>query len=643
MAANSGSFIRVRLFFDYPPPSVVDCRMCWLLVDLNTCRVVSDLESLIRDKFGFSSRSIFNLFIDDCYLPHTESIFLVRDNDSVWVKVDSAAQVNGHSSHPDTSSKNCRKLNRPTEEEEEEEDEAEVDERSVEWKKKKKKKKRNECLNGETDQVSRSKKCKTKSKDKHAKKEKKKKQKAEKNDSTVTSKSTAATIKKPTGAEGKTQSKKSTVSSKSSSDSSEEDEAPAKKVVSKSTPKTPLSTIKTTTGNDTKQKTTPGKKSVVPSVSSSSSSEEDEAPRTKTASKPDSKRQSSTPATVNAPTGDKSTQKKTQSKKSSDSSSGEDGEAPKKSLTSKLVSKPSLPGPAASKTSTGGKPAQSKAQPASSSSSETSSDEATSVRAPPRGKPFTSLSPPRKSQDDLKTRSTSCTQERPSNEATPPLGDGVAATRNSDSEEEIELIIRKPSQQLLKGVGGQSSWRGGNNRRAAGGGRGSRGDRGRGGGRGDVRGRGGRFGSSCNGAVEPSYQTDLLTNESVVIQNGAEVEAAPKKDYSIMPLLAAPPQVGQRIAFKLLELTENYTPEVSEYKEGKIVRFDPVTKQMELEIFNETHAPVEPGKFDLVYQNADGSERVEYAVSRGAWVRISNVASTLATTNTFLYQGMLKT
>lgn len=46
-------------------------------------------------------------------------------------------------------------------------------------------------------------------------------------------------------------------------------------------------------------------------------------------------------------------------------------------------------------------------------------------------------------------------------------------------------------------------------------------------------------------------------------------------------------------------------------------------------------APVEPGKFDLVYQNADGSERVEYAVSRGAWVRISNVAWTLATTNTY--------
>lgn len=87
-----------------------------------------------------------------------------------------------------------------------------------------------------------------------------------------------------------------------------------------------------------------------------------------------------------------------------------------------------------------------------------------------------------------------------------------------------------------------------------------------------------------------------------------------------MPLLAAPPQVGQRIAFKLLELTENYTPEVSEYKEGKIVSFDPINRQIELELLNVSQASVEPGKFDLVYQNPDGSERVEYAVSRGSWV-----------------------
>lgn len=33
-------------------------------------------------------------------------------------------------------------------------------------------------------------------------------------------------------------------------------------------------------------------------------------------------------------------------------------------------------------------------------------------------------------------------------------------------------------------------------------------------------------------------------------------------------------------------------------------------------------APVEPGKFDLVYQNPDGTERVEYAVSRDARVSL---------------------
>lgn len=83
MAAHCPNSIRVRLHFDYPPPAVVDCRMCWLLVDLNACRVVADLESTIREKFEFSRRSILKLFIDDCYLPHTEGIDVVRDNDNV--------------------------------------------------------------------------------------------------------------------------------------------------------------------------------------------------------------------------------------------------------------------------------------------------------------------------------------------------------------------------------------------------------------------------------------------------------------------------------------------------------------------------------------------------------------------------------
>nr|XP_015211502.1 PREDICTED: coilin [Lepisosteus oculatus] len=116
---------------------------------------------------------------------------------------------------------------------------------------------------------------------------------------------------------------------------------------------------------------------------------------------------------------------------------------------------------------------------------------------------------------------------------------------------------------------------------------------------------------------EQQHDGDALTNSSVVLQNPAA--DAPKRDYSLLPLLAAPPAVGQLIAFKLLELTENYSPEVSDYKEGRIVGFDQSTRQLELELLSSAPAaPAEPGKFDLVYHTPDGAEIVEYAVSRGS-------------------------
>ncbi|XP_058508505.1 coilin [Solea solea] len=556
MAANSNSFIRVRLFFDYPPPAIADCRMCWLLVDLNACRVVSDLESLIREKFEFSSRSILNLFVDDCYLPHTESVFVVRDNDSVRVKVDSLAQVNGHSSCPDTSSENCRKRHRP----------AEDDGVSVEWKEKKRKKKREESLEREAKQASDDKKSK-KSKDKHAekkkeKKKKKKKKKTEDNIPAVTPKPTAAakkppstveqpvkSIKKLPAVQGKTQSKKQTVSS---------------------------------------------------SDSSSSSSEEQEAPKKIPALKPAPKTPSSTPATSKTPVAASKTPV----------------------AASKMPVAASKTPVSASKTPVATKPTQKISQPTPSSSSETdsSSDEADGAKVPPKHKPWNSTSQNSKPQQAPSLPpSSDCAQKKAAPEATPPPDGKDVETPKSDEEEEeeeIQLVIRQPLQQPWRGMGGRPPWSGGSCGRTGSGGLGGRG---RGEGRGLSRGHtADSFESSYNGAKEPCYQTDLLSNKSVILQNRAEL--APKKDYSSMPLLAAPPQVGQKIAFKLLELTENYTPEVSEYKEGRIISFDPTTKQIGLEILTVTQAHVEPGKFDLVYQNADGSESVEYAVPRGAWV-----------------------
>lgn len=73
--------VRLRLQFDYPPPATPHCTVFWLLVDLNRCRVVTDLISLIRQRFGFSSGALLGLYLEGGLLPPAESARLVRDND----------------------------------------------------------------------------------------------------------------------------------------------------------------------------------------------------------------------------------------------------------------------------------------------------------------------------------------------------------------------------------------------------------------------------------------------------------------------------------------------------------------------------------------------------------------------------------
>ncbi|XP_034750928.1 coilin isoform X2 [Etheostoma cragini] len=328
-------------------------------------------------------------------------------------------------------------------------------------------------------------------------------------------------------------------------------------------------------------------------------------------------------------------QAKTQTVPSSDSSSSSSDEdkAPKKPAAQKPAPKTPSSTPAVAKAPPTTKPSQTKSHPPSSSSleSSSSSDEASTVKSLQKTNGLTSATPKGR-LDDNSTSQQALPAQQPINGAQKQAAsvavapkDKMEVSSSSDSEEEIKLVIRRPVQQPGRNLGSQPSWRGRGQTSHGGPGQTSQGGpgqnergRGRGVGRGVGRGHSASFEFRYNGATEPACHTDSLTNMSVVLQNAAE--AAPQRDYSSMPLLAAPPQVGQKIAFKLLELTESYTPEVSEYKEGRIVSFDLTTKQIELQLLNASQAPVEPGKFDLVYQNADGSESVEYAVSRGSRV-----------------------
>ncbi|XP_057572171.1 coilin isoform X2 [Hippopotamus amphibius kiboko] len=80
--------VRLRLQFDYPPPATPHCTSFWLLIDLNRCRVVTDLISLIRQRFGFSSGAPLGLYLEGGLLPPAESARLVRDNDCLRVKLE---------------------------------------------------------------------------------------------------------------------------------------------------------------------------------------------------------------------------------------------------------------------------------------------------------------------------------------------------------------------------------------------------------------------------------------------------------------------------------------------------------------------------------------------------------------------------
>ncbi|KAJ3048532.1 hypothetical protein HK097_010448 [Rhizophlyctis rosea] len=49
-----------------------------------------------------------------------------------------------------------------------------------------------------------------------------------------------------------------------------------------------------------------------------------------------------------------------------------------------------------------------------------------------------------------------------------------------------------------------------------------------------------------------------------------------------MPSLVGDPVAGSTIAFKTLELSADYTPEVSDYKEAQVLAYDALTKRVTL-------------------------------------------------------------
>ena len=87
-------------------------------------------------------------------------------------------------------------------------------------------------------------------------------------------------------------------------------------------------------------------------------------------------------------------------------------------------------------------------------------------------------------------------------------------------------------------------------------------------------------------------------------------------DYSSLPTLTTVPNIGDRVAFKTLELSSDYTPILSQFKEGTVISFNLVQQSFVIELSDQTLKLEEmklkeysSGKFALPEPLPEGPEK----------------------------------
>ncbi|KAM4890418.1 LOW QUALITY PROTEIN: coilin-like [Sylvia borin] len=562
MAAGGGP-VRLRLMFDHPPPASPGCALCWLLLEPGQARLVTDLLSLIRHRFGFSRRARLSLFLQGALLPPAESARLVRDNDSLRVKLeeivgDDYEEVDDGFIY---TTKEDKKRHRHKQ------DEEEFSRNESKHKRKKKKEKHNleysSCREETSVDTWDSQKRYTKRKRKEEVRGRNRLAEGKEETSTSHSKK----MKKNRKGEAVGNKKK---------DEKQTEVAASKMALEQANESFSLNSGKSSAKKIT---TESRKKRVGASDSSSTSSDSDSSELNAKENKSSHK-----PVVVTLP------KEKYQAASDSDVKTNKVTVKSNTEMTKTAISK---------------KPQSSSSDSDSSTEDENvtrAQDSTTKEKSVPNhvvAVKASTKAPKAKSSSSDSDSSDSDTLVIKKSAAGAGLHNSIVRNCTKQLPASVQGLFASPGRGRGHGMGEDNFWRG---------------PRGRGF-RGMMRGhgRGANPGFFYNYSSEGQKQRQLneaATNTSVLVQNPVEIP----RDYSVLPLLAAP-QVGERIAFKRLELTENYSPG-SDYKEAKIISWNAENKQIELEILSTSAGQFakEPGKFDLVYQNADGVELIEYAV-----------------------------
>ncbi|KAG0429617.1 hypothetical protein HPB47_023443 [Ixodes persulcatus] len=128
----------------------------------------------------------------------------------------------------------------------------------------------------------------------------------------------------------------------------------------------------------------------------------------------------------------------------------------------------------------------------------------------------------------------------------------------------------------------------------------------------------GRGGADFRAVPPPPRMTPRAVPEQGTPLSSATAEPEAKSEpqatarsYADFPKLKTPPRVGDAIAFKVLELDANYCPNVSGYKEGKVLHHNTRTDMLRIELRVPEVKATYNGKFELEVPEEDEAPPVE--------------------------------
>eukprot|EP00111_Clytia_hemisphaerica_P002604 TCONS_00007400-protein len=115
-----------------------------------------------------------------------------------------------------------------------------------------------------------------------------------------------------------------------------------------------------------------------------------------------------------------------------------------------------------------------------------------------------------------------------------------------------------------------------------------------------------------NGHHVENGQMDVDVDEEIKIVKIPKKIEPVKRDYNEFELIKECPPVLSVIAFKLFEMSENYQPYVTEYKEARIVSFDHESKTVELKSMpGHIIEGKRRGKFEMSLDDTSNKEEEE--------------------------------